>query len=163
MRVRGFEKVSTSEFKKRAQTLSMSPERLYNDIILPKRATLGSAGYDFHVITKFTLRPGETKIIPTGIKAYMDFDEYLGIHIRSSLAIKYGIVLVNQEGIIDADYYNNSDNEGHIMIAIKNTSDTPHVFEKGDKVAQGIFQKYLVADDDNVDTVRKGGIGSSGK
>ena len=93
----------------------------------------------------------------------MDFDEYLGIHIRSSLAIKYGIVLVNQEGIIDADYYNNSDNEGHIMIAIKNTSDTPHIFEKGDKVAQGIFQKYLVADDDNSDTVRKGGIGSSGK
>ena len=163
MSIRGFEKVSTLEFKKRAQTLSMSPERLYNDIILPTRATLGSAGYDFHTITKFTLRPGETKVLPTGIKAYMDFDEYLSIHIRSSLALKHGIVLVNQVGIVDADYYNNSDNEGHIMIAIKNTSDTPYVFEKGDKVAQGIFHKYLLVDDDHTDTVRKGGIGSSGK
>ena len=163
MIIRGFEKVSTIEFKKRAQTLSMSPERLYNDVVLPTRASIGSAGYDFRVITKFTLRPGEIKILPTGIKAYMDIDEYLSIHIRSSLAIKYGIVLVNQEGIIDADYYNNSDNEGHIMIAVKNTSDTPYVFEKGDKVAQGIFHKFLLVDSDDVQTERKGGIGSSGK
>ena len=111
MSIRGFEKVSTMEFKKRAQTLSMSPERLYNDVVLPTRASIGSAGYDFRVITKFTLRPGEIKILPTGIKAYMDIDEYLSIHIRSSLAIKYGIVLVNQEGIIDADYYGNDNKE----------------------------------------------------
>ena len=81
MSIRGFEKVSTIEFKKRAQTLSMSPERLYNDVVLPTRASIGSAGYDFRVITKFTLRPGEIKILPTGIKAYMDIDEYLSIHI----------------------------------------------------------------------------------
>lgn len=163
MRTRGFEKVSVLEFKKRAGQLSLSPERLYNDIVLPTRASLGSAGYDFYVITKFVIKPGETKVIPTGIKVYMDFDEYLGIYIRSSLALKHGIVLTNNVGIIDSDYYNNRDNEGHIMISITNTSDKPYDFEKGDKIAQGIFQKYYIIDEDVVVGKRKGGIGSSGK
>lgn len=163
MKNRGFEKVSVREFKKAAASMSISPERLYNDIILPTRSTIGSAGYDFFSIYKFTLKPGETKIIPTGIKAYMDFDEFLAIYIRSSLSLKHGIVLVNQVGIVDSDYYNNRNNEGHIQIAIKNTSDLSYDFEKGDKIAQGIFQKFYITDDDEVINTRKGGIGSTGK
>lgn len=163
MKIRGFEKISLNEFVKSTKDISMSPERLYNDIIIPTRSTIGSAGYDFMTLTKFTLRPGETKIIPTGIKAYMDFGEFLAIYIRSSLSIKYGIKLVNSVGIIDSDYYNNSKNEGHIMIALINTSDKSYIFEKGEKVAQGIFQKFYLTDDDEVTSVRKGGIGSTGK
>lgn len=163
MKIRGFEKITINEFVKATKDISMSPERLYNDIIIPTRSTIGSAGYDFTTLTKFTLKPGETKIVPTGIKAYMDYGEFLAIYIRSSLSIKYGIKLVNSVAIIDSDYYDNHNNEGHIMIAIVNTSDKPYVFEKGDKIAQGIFQKFYMTDDDDVMTVRKGGIGSTGK
>lgn len=163
MKTRGFEKVSVLEFKKAAGSMSVSPERLYNDIIMPARSTIGSAGYDFFSICRFTLMPEEIKILPTGIKAYMDYDEFLAIYIRSSLGSKHGIVLVNQVGIIDSDYYNNRKNEGHIHLAIKNAGDKPYVFEKGDKIAQGIFQKFLIADEDDVTTTRKGGIGSTGK
>ncbi len=163
MRTRGFEKISVNEFTKSASGISMSPERLYNDIVIPTRSTIGSAGYDFVTITKFTIRPGETRIIPTGVKAYMDYGEFLAIYIRSSLSIKHGIKLVNSVAIIDSDYHNNRNNEGHIMIAITNTSDKPYVFEKGDKIAQGIFQKFYLTDDDEVTSVRKGGIGSTGK
>lgn len=163
MKTRGFEKISIIEFCKATADISMSPERLYNDIVIPVRSTVGSAGYDFVTITKFTLKPGEMRIIPTGLKAYMDFDEFLAIYIRSSLSIKYGIKLANSVAIIDSDYYNNRNNEGHIMIALTNTSDKPYVFEKGDKIAQGIFQKYYITDDDDVKSSRKGGIGSTGK
>ena len=163
MKTRGFEKVSVNEFKKRAGKFSSVPERLYNDIIVPTRSTIGSAGYDFYSITKVTLKPGEVELIPTGIKAYMDFDEFLAIYIRSSLAVKNGIILANNVAIIDSDYYNNRSNEGHIMIALKNTSDKTYDIEKGDKIAQGIFQKFFITDDDNVLEKRKGGIGSTGK
>ena len=87
---------------------------------MPKRKTTNSAGYDFHLITDLELHPNEEKIIPTAIKAYMQDDEYLQIVVRSSLGFKYNIRLKNQIGIIDSDYYNNPDNEGHILVSIKN-------------------------------------------
>ena len=107
--------------------------------------------------------PGRMVMVPTGVKAYMQEDEFLGVHIRSSMAIKKGIRLVNNVGIIDADYYNNPDNEGHIMLALVNTGLEPMVLQKGERVAQGIFYKYLTTDDDKETEKenRSGGFGST--
>lgn len=148
MRNRGFEIVS--QWKDR-------------DIRIPQRKTAASAGYDIESAQDMDLPRGKVVIIPTGLKAYMKDDEYLGIHIRSSMAIKHGIILINSTGIIDSDYYNNEDNEGHIMVAVYNTSDQIFHISKGDRIAQGIFTKYLKADDDDSTGTRKGGIGSTGK
>ena len=89
-------------------------------------------------------------------------DEFLACHIRSSLGIKKGISLTNTTGIIDSDYYSNRDNDGNICFQLKNNSDKTVIIEKGDKVFQGIFQKYLIADNDKNNLLRKGGIGSTG-
>lgn len=131
------------------------------NIVLPKRQTAKSAGYDFYLPYDIFLNPGEMKVVATGIKASLEDDEVLEIYIRSSMAIKRGLYLVNQVGIIDADYYNNSDNEGHIMIAIRNTSALEVCLKTGERIAQGVFKKYLITDDDNVTSVRCGGIGST--
>lgn len=134
-------------------------------ISLPVRKTAASAGYDFEAGESVTIRPDEQVMVPTGIKAYMQPDEVLTIHIRSSMAVKHQLVLVNSVGIIDADYYNNPDNEGHIYIALWNRGSEPFAIEKGDRIAQGIFSRYLVADDDSAGqgAERQGGFGSTGK
>ena len=147
MDIRGFEVITAYEDK---------------DIHLPTRKTTESAGYDLECAEAVTLAPGELKLIPTGIKAFMAYDEYLAIHIRSSMAIKRRLALVNSTGIIDSDYYNNEDNEGHIMIAVLNYGTEPVHLEKGVRVAQGIFSKYLITNDDDATGVRTGGIGSTG-
>ena len=90
----------------------------YKYVNLPKRKTKQSAGYDIESAIDAVITPGETKLIPTGIKVYMKHYEWLGVYVRSSLAIKYGLILANGVGVIDSDYYNNPDNEGHIMIAL---------------------------------------------
>ena len=112
-----------------------------------------------------TLEPGKLQLVPTGVKAYMQAGEWLGMHIRSSMAVKKRLMLVNNVGIIDADYYNNADNEGHIMLALLNMGSEPVVLPKGERVAQGIFYNYLTADGDEKVTkaVRGGGFGSTGK
>ena len=109
------------------------------------------------------LAPHAVTVVPTGLKAYMGDDEYLSVFIRSSLAFKKGLMLANSTGIVDSDYYNNPDNEGHIMIAYYNTGDTPYTVEKGDRIGQGIFMKYLTVDEDAASGMRTGGIGSTGK
>lgn len=147
MDIRGFEVVSAFENQ---------------DIHLPTRKTTESAGYDIESAEAVTLMPGETKLIATGLKAFMAYDEYLAIHIRSSMAIKRRLALVNSTGIIDSDYYNNEDNEGHIMIALLNYGSEPMSIEKGERIAQGIFSKYLITNDDDATGVRTGGIGSTG-
>ena len=103
-------------------------------------------------------------LIPTGLKAYMQPDEYLAIHIRSSLAVKQRLVLANSQGIIDADYYNNADNEGHILIALLNGGSQDVAVSAGMRIAQGIFCKYLLTDRDELTgkEERTGGIGSTG-
>ena len=93
----------------------------------------------------------------------MEDDEYLSIFIRSSLAFKKGLMLANSTGIVDSDYYNNADNEGHIMIAYYNTNDQAYTLEKGERFGQGIFMKYLTVNDDAASGIRTGGIGSTGK
>lgn len=133
------------------------------EISLPMRKTVSSAGYDIESAVDVELEPGKVKIIPTGLKAYMENDEYLSIHIRSSMAIKKGIVLINSTGIIDSDYYNNPENEGHIMIALYNTGKSAFCIAKGERIAQGIFQKYLKTENDISENTRKGGFGSTGK
>lgn len=149
MRQRGFELVSAYE---------------RSGIALPERKTACSAGYDLAAAVAAELPPGKLALIPTGLKAYMETDEFLGIHIRSSLAIKRGVSLANSQGIIDADYYNNPDNEGHIFIAVRNDSDSPVRIERGERIAQGIFYKYLTADHDTEPAgQRAGGFGSTGR
>lgn len=132
------------------------------NIHIPHRKTAMSAGYDIESAVDEDVLPGAIKIIPTGLKAYMEADEYLAVYIRSSIAIKQGVMLANGTGIIDADYFDNEDNEGHIMCALYNASN--HIFHisKGDRIAQGIFLKYLVADHDVAGGKRVGGIGSTG-
>ena len=132
------------------------------EIVLPRRKTASSAGYDITTAEDIALLPGKVTLIPTGIKAYMEQDEYLGIHMRSGLAVKHGLSLINGQGIIDADYYNNPDNEGHILIAVINHGDETVQMLKGTRIAQGIFYKYLKTDDDSADGIRAGGLGSTG-
>ena len=137
---------------------------IFEDIKLPTRKTKTSVGYDIESARDIIISPGCTELIPTGLKAYMHDDEFLAIHVRSSVGIKRGLVLANGTGIIDSDYYNNLDNEGHIMIALRNTTHGKVTIKKGERIAQGIFQKYLTVENDKIgDNVRTGGIGSTGE
>lgn len=132
-------------------------------VTLPTRKTIGSAGYDFRCPYSYTLNAGETVVFKTGVKACMNRNEVLYIYIRSSLGIKHKLALTNGTGIIDSDYYNNPDNEGHIMLAIINKGDKPLTLAKNERIAQGIFYKFLLADDDTQATKqeRSGGFGST--
>lgn len=137
--------------------------RHYEDVKLPSRADIGSAGYDFYSPCDFEILPGETKIIPMDVKAYMLPDEVLYLYVRSSMGIKKNIVLANQTGVVDSSYYNNPDNDGNICTALRNMGIAPYQVRKGDKIMQGVFSKYLLADDDKpVSQQRLGGIGSTG-
>lgn len=133
------------------------------NIKLPDRKTMRAAGYDLEAAEDTTIPAHGVAVVPTGLKAYMQDDEYLGIHIRSGLSFKNNLSLINDEGIIDADYYNNPDNEGHIQIGIINHGPQPFTITRGERVAQGIFKKYLKADGDNAGGSRKGGMGSTGR
>ncbi len=157
--MRKFEKISFEQFKKDIN----DDLELYNSYSLPKRGTKYAAGYDIFSLEDFTLAPGETKKIATGIKADMMDDEVLYILVRSSMGFKYNVRLCNQVGVVDKDYYNNEGNEGHIFIKIKNEGEKDFVVSKGDAIGQGIFMKYLLTDDDITENVRIGGIGSTNK
>ena len=138
-------------------------ERIYNAIELPKRATAGSAGYDFHTPVAIHLEPGQTVKIPTGIRARMDADWVLMVFPRSGLGFKYRLQLNNTVGIIDSDYYY-SDNEGHIFIKITNDSNEQKTIDlsAGSGFAQGLFVPYGITTDDDTDAQRNGGFGSTG-
>lgn len=132
-----------------------------SNIILPKRQTKNSAGYDFYVASDTIIKAHSIALIPTGVKAYMESDEVLKIYVRSSMPMKKGLTLANNVGIIDSDYFENPDNDGHIMIQVLNFSDNDILVKKDDRIAQGIFLKYLLADDDDTNEERKGGFGST--
>ncbi len=158
--MRKFEKISLDEFIKDTGLTKQE----YNEYSLPKRSTKYSAGYDFSLLFDLDILPGETKKIPTGIKACMESDEVLMIFIRSSLGFKYNIRMCNQVGIIDSDYYNNQNNEGHIFVKIQNEGTERIHFNKGDNFVQGIFTKYLLTDDEEeITKERNGGFGSTNK
>lgn len=154
--MRKFEKVSIDEFSK------YYDKKLYEEYDLPKRMTSHSAGYDFFAIEGFTLMPGEIKKIPTGYKATFGSDEMLMILVRSSMGFKYNVRMTNQVGIIESDYYNNIDNEGHMFVSLQNEGDRDFVVKKGEGYAQGIFTKFLICDDVTTNE-RQGGLGSTNK
>ena len=136
-------------------------------INLPERKTKYSAGYDVEaaedcVIPAFKLGQAPT-LVKTGLKAYMPEDEYLMLCNRSSNPKKKGLVMANSIGIIDSDYYENPDNDGHIMFAFFNVKDVDVEIKKGDAIGQGIFKQYLVTDDDVAEGERLGGFGSTNK
>ena len=154
--MRKFEKVSIDEFSK------YYDKTMYEEYDLPKRMTRHSAGYDFLAIEGFTIKPGEIKKIPTGYKATFGNDEMLMILVRSSMGFKYNVRMTNQVGIIESDYYNNIDNEGHMFVSLQNEGDRDFVVKKGEGYAQGIFTKFLICDDVTTNE-RQGGLGSTNK
>ena len=128
------------------------------DTKLPERQTKASAGYDFYVIEDVEIPAYGTVMLPTNVKAYMQDDEVLMLYARSSLAIKRGLILQNTTGIIDSDFFPHE-----IKVALRNTTDQPVKLLKNERCAQGIFLKYLVSDNGNLDNTRDGGIGSTKK
>jgi dUTP pyrophosphatase len=134
------------------------------DFSMPKRGTAHSAGYDFAIIEDLEIAPGEIKMAVTGVKAYMMDDEVLKLYPRSSLPRRYHLTIPNNVGIIDKDYYGNPDNDGAIFVSLWNFGTETVSLKKGERVAQGIFVKYLVSsNEDEVTTKRNGGFGSTGK
>lgn len=137
------------------------------DIHLPVRKTRCSAGYDIEaaedtIIPAF--KPGmKPTLVKTGLKAYMMEDEMLCLYNRSSNPGKKGLILANSVGIVDSDYYENSDNDGHIMFAFINVKGEDVEIKKGDAIGQAIFEKFLMADDDKAEGQRMGGFGSTSK
>ena len=135
---------------------------VYEELKLPKRATRGSAGYDFYTPFNIILKPGETVKIPTGIRAEMEEGWVLKLYPRSGLGFKFRLQLNNTVGIIDSDYFY-SDNEGHIFAKLTNDSKEGKVvyIEKGTGFMQGIFVEYGITVDDDAVEIRNGGFGST--
>lgn len=139
-------------------------ERMTNkDFDLPKRSTANSAGYDFFNPEQVEIEPGKITYVKTGVKAQMFRNEVLILANRSSNAKKKGVVMANGIGVVDADYYGNDDNDGEIAFAFMNITNEPVVFEKGEKLGQGLFFEYLTTENDKAIGERKGGFGSTGK
>lgn len=162
-----FEKVSFEQFSKDTQkNLGEKTDKelrdAYEEILLPKRATAASAGYDFVAPFDFSLKPNEMILLPSGIRANIDSAFVLSIFPRSSLGMRYQLMLANTTGIIDADYYHAA-NEGHIQFPLINRGQTEFVCQKGERIVQGLFLAYYLAEEEEVTTVRSGGFGSSGK
>lgn len=178
-RIAKFEKVSYEQFKKDwldtfankfneidDETIEVIIRQIYNDIKLPKRATSGSAGYDFFCPSNITVAMNGTAKIPTGIRCKMDSGWVLKGYPRSGHGFKFGVHLANTVGIIDEDYYG-SDNEGHIFIKLVNDSvlstAKPMEIKKGDAFCQGIFVPFGITVDDEATEVRNGGFGSTSR
>ena len=149
MKIRGFEVVKDEKRKTEGE------------VILPTRGSKVSAGYDFYSPVDITIEPNKIGKIWTDVKAYMGNTECLILNVRSSMGGKF--MLANTQGWIDADYYSNPNNDGNIGIFLKNISDESITIKKGERVAQGAFFNFLVADNGNTDKERQGGFGSSGK
>ncbi|MBN1175365.1 dUTP diphosphatase [Candidatus Woesearchaeota archaeon] len=147
-KIRGFELVSRVEGN--------------SDYKLPVRGTKNAAAYDFFSPISFIIKPGEKISIQTGIKSYFQADEGLYIITRSGNGAKRRVTLANNVGLVDADYYNNSGNEGEIILVLVNDGNLDFAVEKGDRIAQCWFQKVLFADDDKTIGTRSGGLGSTG-
>ncbi len=169
IKVAKFEKVSLGQFKKDwVDTFGDCSEskvnEIYDNIKLPVRATKGSAGYDFFAPISVYLEPGKTLKLPTGIRCSMLEDWVLSCYPRSGLGFKFRLQLNNTVGIIDADYYNSS-NEGHIFAKITNDTNEGKIIEvgAGQGFMQGIFTQYGITYDDDACSVRDGGFGSTTK
>jgi len=162
-RIAKFHKVSEEQFIKAFED-KKEAKRAYEGIKLPKRATSGSAGYDFYSPVTLVIEPGSTVLIPTGIRVEMEANWVLKCYPRSGLGFKYRLQLNNTVGIIDSDYFC-SDNEGHIMAKITNDSREDKTLElpEGTGFMQGIFVEYGITVDDDAAETRNGGFGSTTK
>ena len=150
--------------KKIAKFEKVSLKQFYKDLLIPKRATKGSAGYDFYSPIDFSLAPGETIKIPTGIRVRINDGWVLALYPRSGLGFKFRLQLNNTVGIIDSDYYN-SDNEGHMFVKLTNDSNENKNVElkAGQGMVQGIFFEFGITEDDDANEERNGGFGSTTK
>jgi len=128
------------------------------DVVLPTRATVDSAGYDFVASEDVTIPVGQMRLVKTGVAAQMQDDEVLELFVRSSLAFKHQITLQNSVGIVDRDFFPNP-----IGVLLRNEGQKPFVVKKGDRIAQGLFKKFLKTTNDHVEAKRDGGFGSTGK
>lgn len=146
--IRGFEKVSENH------------RQTTGEIILPKRGTSRAAAYDIYSPVKVTIEPGKSKMIWTDVKAYCLQDEVLLLNVRSSMG-KHPVMIANTQGWVDSDYYNNPGNDGNIGIRLFNLGEEDYFVEIGDRIAQGMFIKYFVADNGNTEETRVGGFGST--
>lgn len=135
----------------------------YKELKLPKRATRKSAGYDIYSPIDFELKPLQTILIPTGVKVQLDDDKCLMVFPRSGQGFKYKVQLFNTVGIIDADYYNNIKNDGHIWVKLYNDSPEGEtlVVKAGDAICQGVILPYFCVEDDEANAERTGGFGST--
>jgi dUTP pyrophosphatase len=136
-----------------------------NKFSLPVKGSKNAAGYDFINPEEVTIQPKEIKYVKTGIKALFPDDIVLLLFNRSSNPKKKGLILINGVGVVDADYYDNEDNEGEIAFAFYNITDNPITIEKGEKLGQGMFTVYANVTGYNSEAVneRKGGFGSTGE
>ena len=163
-RIARFKKVSKEQFLEGTEGILISPdaEKAYEELMLPKRATKGSAGYDFFTPYPITIAPGETVKIPTGIRVWMEEEWVLKCYPRSGLGFKYRLQLNNTVGIIDSDYYY-SDNEGHIFAKLTNDTNEGKTIslKAGEGFMQGIFVEYGITLDDDAKGIRNGGFGST--
>lgn len=148
-RIRGFEVVAD---EKRKTT---------GEITLPTRGSSTAMAYDFYSTAEWRVPSNAIVKVWTDVKAYMQEDECLILNVRSSMGGKF--MLANTSGWIDQDYYSNESNDGNIGIFLKNISDETQVIKRGDRIAQGAFFRFLVADSGNTDAVRTGGFGSTNK
>lgn len=142
--MRDFEKISFTQFQKDIQDDAL----LYANYLLPQRDSESTAGYDIYLLEELVIKPNEIKKIPTGLKSFFEKDEVLFLIVRSSTGFKYNIRLCNQVGVIDSDYYNNKDNEGHIWLKVQNEGNEIVTIPKGESIVQGIFLKYLTTQSD---------------
>lgn len=134
-----------------------------DQVNLPTRATKGSAGYDISSLDEVHIQPKQNKLVRTGVKVKLGEGEYLAVHPRSSLFNKKGLILVNSVAVIDEDYHNNPDNDGEFFLNLYNLSDEVTHISEGERIAQGIFHKYLLTDDDEAQGERTSGLGSTGE
>lgn len=159
MTIARFEHVSRAQY---AQDMRQQDAMDVADIPLPRRATQGSAGYDYVCPADVTMQPGEQALVATGIRVQMEPGWVLINCPRSSLGRKHGIRLANTIGVIDSDYYH-ADNEGHILVMLVNGGDHTVTIRKGERFCQGIFLPHGLAEEDTITTQRTGGFGSSGR
>lgn len=153
--------LNTNKMKERFGDVELT-EEMYEQIQLPERSTIYSAGYDFKVPFDIEIPANTSILLPSGIKCkFEEINHFLALYPRSSLGINYGFKLGNTTGIIDFDYYNNNNNEGHIFIDFSTNKDLS--LSQGDKLCQGIIQQYFIFGNElNPTKTRTGGIGSTG-
>ena len=158
--MRKIEKISLEEYHKFQTGYD---DTWYHNLELPKRATKYSAGYDIHCPFNLVLPARGVLKVPTLLKVNMEDNNVFLVDVRSSLGFKHNVRLCNTIPVIDKDYYGNSDNEGHIFLKFYNPNDYDIEFKANDRIAQGIFIRYDVTDDDAAEGERVGGFGSTGK